>query len=364
MISYRIKRVFRSRQLIFPLFPLFPLLLPLIFAVAIPFLSACGTQKDKDTAFFAMDTVITLHLPADTDPTLPAACETLCRSLEATLSRTVPESDVSRFNASPTGCTVTEETQALVRLANQVARGSFGAFDITVAPLSLLWNVTGRADGDPPPRGEDIAECLAHVGYAHLASVGDLLKKDDPEVMIDLGAIAKGYACEKTVSLLQGAGVARGYVSFGGNIGVIGPKEDGGPFCIGLRHPDKAGDVAGYLHIGDGYISVSGDYERYFETDGIRYHHIIDPATGYPSENGIRSAVVWAMDGALADALSTALFVAGEAGLASLYGTEAFVFEAVLYTDDGKAIATPGLSDVYEHRANDYVLTSYNSEEN
>ena len=315
-------------------------------------LCGCGTVF-ADSAYFAMDTVITLRLPADTPQKVISACEADTAALEALLSRRVPESEVSRFNSSDSGIMLSPETAEILRTALAVSMETEGAYDPTVAPLAELWNVTSP---DPQiPSGNDLNSVLPHIGYRKLAWDGDLLRKSDPAVSLDLGGCAKGYACASAVRLLTSSGVPMGIVSFGGNVGVFGEKPDGTPWRVGIRHPDDASASAGYLALTEGFVSVSGDYERYFEKDGVRYHHIFDTKTGYPASSGIRSAAVWSTDGTLADALSTALFVLGEEKATVLYESGIFSFEAVLYTADGRTVITPGIAGRYEHASSDFL---------
>ena len=143
----------------------------------------------------------------------------------------------------------------------------------------------------------------------------------------------------------------------GGNIGVFGTKPNSEKFKIGICDPDDASGVVGYLSISSGFISVSGDYERYFEENGERYHHIIDPATGYPAKSDVRSVAVYANNGAAADALSTALFVMGEEKALEFYGENKIAFEAIIINKNHEIILTDGVSpDDFELAGENYVL--------
>jgi predicted phage replisome organizer len=160
-----------------------------------------------------------------------------------------------------------------------------------------------------------------------------------------LGGIGKGAAADELIRYLETSEISHGLVSVGGTIGVFGDKPDGTPYKIGVRDPDDPNGVVTYLHIRDGFVAVSGDYERYFEEDGVRYHHIFDPYTGIPADGGLRETAVYCTSGAVADALSTALFVMGKDASLSLY--ESGGFEAVLVSSDGSITATEGLRTEY-----------------
>ncbi len=291
-----------------------------------------------DTVFFAMDTYITVRLARNggTEEELSAVaveCERLVKELETVLSAHDPDSELHRLNESdaefvPVGDVLEEVLFTAVDLAER----TYGAYDFTLGGLSELWNVTG---GGPVPSQADIDAVLRHTGYDNI-TVDDnrnTVMRPDPDVKIDLGGIGKGAAADVLVRYLETTDVPYGLVSVGGTIGVFGEKPDGTPYKIGIRDPDDANGVLGYLHISDGFVAVSGDYERYFEENGVRYHHIFDPATGYPADTGLRETVVHSDTGTVADALSTALFVMGADAGAELYETSGG-FEAVFVGAD------------------------------
>ncbi len=324
-------------------------------------LVSCATAADfRDTSFFAMDTVITLRLPSDTSGKILTGTTELVTGLESLFSRTVEASEISRFNTQDDAAmTVSEHTADVLRTALTVAAATDGAYDPTTAPLTELWNIT--AENPSVPSDSAIRAALSSVGYTHLSLDGTTLKRDLSDVTLDLGGCAKGYACGAAIDYLKEQGVPYGIVSFGGNIGLLGQKPDGTDWRVAIKNPRCPSDIAGYLSVSDGFISVSGDYERYFEQDGTRYHHIFDVKTGYPADSGVNAAVVWSEDAALADALSTALFVMGETDGMAFYQSSTYAFEALWYLDDGTVIITPGIADAYEHIAPEYRLQTTES---
>lgn len=320
------------------------------------FLGCASKNSDPytDTYLFAMDTVITLRLPASVGDDIRTRCAARITELEQLLSRTVPTSEITAFNKMAAGSYLfSEDTAAVIAAAILVAQSTNGAYDPTVASLSQLWNITGTSP--TVPKTNAIQNCLKTVGYEHLTLEQNTLTKDMDSIMLDLGGCAKGYACAACVELLQENGVENGIVSFGGNIGVIGQKPDGSPWRIGIKDPAAPESIAGYVLIEEGYVSVSGDYERYFEADGVRYHHIFDRNTGFPADSGVRSVAVYAKDAAKADALSTALFVMGAKEGIAFYRdmiksqNTAVSFEAIWYLSDGTTVITDGIREQYEH---------------
>lgn len=315
-------------------------------------LSGCVFEREeyRDTVFFAMDTYITVRLACAgvSDRRLDetaAECERIVRDLENVLSAHNPDSELYALNHSDTEFTEISDTLEHVLLtAYAVSERTAGAFDFTAGGLAELWNIK---DGGPVPMQAEINAELSHIGYDRI-TVDDrrnTVMRSDPETVIDLGGIGKGAAADALVQYLETTDISYGLVSVGGTIGVFGDKPDGTPYKIGIRDPDDPDGVLTYLHISDGFVAVSGDYERYFEENGVRYHHIFDPTTGYPADSGLRETAVYCADGAAADALSTALFVMGPEASLALYETGGF--EAVLVSSDGTLTATRGLRTDY-----------------
>ena len=161
---------------------------------------------------------------------------------------------------------------------------------------------------------------------------------------LDLGGIAKGYAAGRVRTILREAGVTSAIISLGGNVAAVGKKPDGSAWTVGLQDPDRPEAYFGTVSIEDACVVTSGAYQRYFEENGVCYHHILDPHTGCPAESGVKSVSVVVQDDTLADALSTALFVMGLDAGAELWNSSGLSFEAVFVTDDNTVWITPGLA--------------------
>ncbi len=309
-------------------------------------LCGCGGEKMAEHWFFAMDTVITLRLSPDADEArmaeIFAEVEAITAEIAESLSRTHAGGDTYRFNKSAEGITDADEHfRAVIQRAMAIAEDTNGAFSPTMGTLTELWNITG---GGPVPSEEAVAEALLHTDFRAVTVEEDGVSRTDRALQLDFGAIGKGYAAQKVLDYLRTTEIRYGLVSFGGNVGVFGEKPDGTPFKIGLSDPRDTSRTAGYLMAEDGFVSVSGDYERFFEEAGVRYHHILDPETGWPVRSGLSSAAVLSADGTLADALSTALFVMGVEDALAYYNAHPGEFEAVLITSDHEIILTPGLA--------------------
>ena len=227
----------------------------------------------------------------------------------------------------------------------ELAKESNGAFDPTLGRLSQLWNL-GTANPYIPKKSE-VTELLSETGWEKITlDDGDVYLKDG--VQIDLGAVGKGIGCDEALKILEDKNASAAVVAVGGSILTYGEKPDGKPWKVGIANPrnEDGESYLGALTIeGTRSISTSGDYEKYVIKDGVRYHHILDPETGYPAESGLISVTIVCEDGWLSDGLSTACFVLGYED--SLPLLEAYQAEAVFVTEDKKVIVTDGLNDLF-----------------
>ncbi|MBE6541023.1 MAG: FAD:protein FMN transferase [Ruminococcaceae bacterium] len=317
-------------------------------------LSGCGKKNEeyRDFNFFAMDTYITLRLAVkgsdgsvlsdDYLSSVANECADILSDIEGTLSAHSEKSDVYALNSGVDVMITADDTLvSLLETADKIRELTGGAYDYTLGAVTELWDPKTAV----VPSKADVLAALEHTGSDKLMIINRTIRKLDSKTKIDFGGIGKGIAAQSLLEYLSTTDVEYGLVSLGGNIGVFGEKPEYGNYKIGIRDPDNAGGVIGYMYLNSGFISVSGDYERYFEVDGVRYHHIIDPVTGYPADSGVRSVAVHALNGASADALSTALFVLGVEKSLELYEEGNLKFEAVFVTDEGEIITTPGITE-------------------
>lgn len=340
--------------------------------ILVSILAGCGYEKKnpKDLQMFYMDTLIEMSLfgeiSYDKYLEIEENCENIISSIEKKISKTIKNSTVSKLNNGNDFILYSDESEATLEVFNLIKEAFYiaditdRAFDPTVGLLARLWNITGReADTSTAlPNESEIIEALEHSGTDKFEISSDGIKKIDSLAEIDLGGIGKGYAAQRVIEYLDSAELDYGWISVGGNIGVFGEKTDSEPFKIGIRDPDDSSGIVGFLYVKSGYISVSGDYERFVYIEGKRYHHIFDMKTGYSSESGLRSVAVHCGNGAYADALSTALFVMGhEAGI-EFYNKNLIEFEAVFITSSGEIILTEGLKNeaLFQLSSDKYVL--------
>ncbi len=297
-----------------------------------------GREKRYDLtekSFISMDTVITEKLYGENSSVCIAPVFNIVTGLDEAVNRFDEDSEVYRLNS--TGETSDKSVIEIINSVKQVSDDSDGAFDITVGELSDLWSI-GK-EGEKVPSEKEIAEVLADVGYGKISIENGTVHYQGGE--IDLGAVAKGFACDLIAAYLSSTQVKGAVVSVGGSILAYGDyNKKGDEWSIAIRHPRNENEFLGIVSLDEGFVSTSGDYERYFEKDGKRYHHIFDARTGMPASSGLISVTVVADSGILSDALSTACFILGaEKGKALIekYGASAvFVDEEMNITEVGE----------------------------
>jgi thiamine biosynthesis lipoprotein len=248
------------------------------------------------------------------------------------------ESEVAAVNASGAGewCMVGPELAEIATQSLLCSRLSGGAYDITVGPLVELWGF--EQGGGVVPTPEEIARRRALVDFRSLEvdTSERRMRLARSGMALDLGGGAKGYGVDRAMSVLRDHGITAALVDAGGDLRAMGTRTDGTPWRIGLKHPRGPGAILAVFELEDGSVATSGDYERYFFHEGVRYHHILDPHTGEPAREAV-SATVWAEDAVTADIFATALFVLGpRAGIDMLEELEGL--EGLVVTEGGAGL--------------------------
>lgn len=270
-------------------------------------------------------------------------------TIDSTMSMTMAASELKAVNdaAGKEPVKVSEDIFNVIERALQHSDRS-STFDITIGPVVALWGI--GSDNPRVPEDQELQDALALVNYKNV-----MLNKEDqtvylttPGMQLDLGAIAKGFAADKAKEILAKNKVKQAIVNWGGNILVMGLKQGNKPWQIGVQHPDQTrGAFFGVLPLTDKTIVTSGTYERFFEADGKRYHHLLDPKTGYPTENGLISVSIITDSSIDADAMSTQIFNEGlESGLAFIESIDNV--EAIFVTSDYKVYLTSGLKNQFQ----------------
>ena len=316
-------------------------LFALIFLLILPMLSGCGNVKRAERSFFAMDTYMTVTVYGADEKLLQDA-EDMVRWIEEGLSVTKESSEIRRLNDGES-VTLTPMTAALLRETLQYCEMTQGALDLSIYPVTKLWGFT---TGEyRVPSDAEIAEALRYVDWSqiHVENIESSFKTVLPKgAMIDLGAVAKGYTGEMLKAYFHEKGVESALLDLGGNIQTVGKKPGGVPFRIAVKAPEGVAYL-GVLELNaeDLAVVTSGAYERYFEENGKRYGHIMDPKTGRPADSGLLSVTVVHENGVLCDAMSTALYVLGEEKGISLWRS-LNSFEFIMVTEDGRLLVSEG----------------------
>ncbi len=315
-------------------------------AIAPCLLAACAARAGwVGEAIDLMGTRVSVELWDDDEEQgreLVAAVLDDYRRIDATMSTYKPDSVLSLVNArAETGpVPLDAELFSLISRALELSVLSGGAFDITYESVGYLYDFHAHQH----PNGAEIAAHLDAIDYRHvvLDAASRTISFTKPGVRINLGGIAKGYAVERGAAYLRSKGIENAVLNAGGDTRVLGDRR-GAPWIVGIRHPRRGDEVVTRLPLVDEAISTSGDYERYFEEDGHRYHHILNPATGEPTQ-GVLSVTVIGPDATTTDGLSTTIFVMGpKAGLEML--ARSFPgYEAVVVEASGKLSYSAGLT--------------------
>ncbi len=300
-----------------------------------------GPQAAKRSgAGFYFDTVVTATLwgaPEGTLEEIWAACD----RYEKLLSKTIEGSDVWRINhAEGQAVAVDPETWSILHRAREINAMTGGAFAVTIAPISAMWDFTGGTNRMPAE--EQRLAALPLVNDSAITLGGDGTVSLPKGMEIDLGGIAKGYIADQVAKLVKDK-VSGAILSLGGNVYVLGEKPDGTAFNVGIRDPQgDAGSVLAVVTTTDRSVVTSGIYERQFTLDGVTYHHILDPADGLPSRSDLASATIISPSSMDADALATACIVLGSEKALSLLEQQGV---------DGVLVRRNG--DVIRHQASD-----------
>lgn len=341
-----------------------------LFLCLVLFVCGCGARPSVPYQYTdtAMGTVVRQTLYASDEKVAASVSDAIMLLLnqmeEQKLSWRLEASEVYAANktaGSIEGYLLSEEMTCVIEECMDLSRKSDGAFDVTLGPVVRLWNIDSWAAGAQTedyilPEPALLRRTRDNCGYEKLelkpeisGENGEILQSRVflPEGMqLDLGAVGKGFAMDMILDRLKGGEIGGAVISLGGGVLTYGEKPDNTDWKIGILNPLDTTEYIGILSLkGQWCVSTSGDYERYVEVDGVRYCHIINPATGMPADSGVRSVTILTKEGLLSDALSTACFVLGAGKgmeLARQYGAE-----ALFVTADGEIVMTEGMEKYF-----------------
>lgn len=315
-------------------------LLMLLFALA-----SCSKSPEPPRVQEVLGTLCSVNAFADGTAALYDSLFARLQQIDDIFSANKAESELSAVNrvAGERAVPVSAELFSVLQTALSVAELTGGAFDPTIAPLVTAWGINTPHAHVPSPKEINGAKSLVNYHYCVLSEKDTSVFLAQKSMALDLGGIAKGYAADELIRILRAHHVKRAVIDLGGNIYVFGEKSDGTPWNVGVKNPQAPlADPALALAVSENSVVTSGVYERFFEQDGIRYHHILDAQTGYPAATGVLSVTVVHQSSMLADAFSTALFVLGqEKGLSF---AEQLGISAVFIDENQNVTATSDLA--------------------
>ncbi len=283
----------------------------------IVFLSGCNNFKAENSESvsatgFYFDTTIQMKITHENAEELIRQSFELCKELELIFSRTNLESELYLLNhRSENTIEVSDHLAYVINLGLEYSEKTEGVFDITIGPVSELWDF--KSENPQLPSDTDIKEALLKVDYRKVRIDGNTVTFDSKDTMLDLGAVAKGYAADCVKGFLISCGVESGFINMGGNVQTIGRKPDGTLWNVGIQKPfAERGTVLETVEVDNESVVSAGIYERYFEFDEKQYYHILDPRTGYPVKTDLNQVTIVCDESALGDVLSTSCLLLGE----------------------------------------------------
>jgi len=339
---------------------IFAIIILMIILLGIYFINGDQLFNDKDKEAqkaegteFIMNTFVRISIyDKDSEVVLSNTFRKL-RYLENIFSKTIEESDINKLNnnAGIAAVEVNKNTYDILKESHKFAEITEGSFDPTIGPLISLWGI--GTDDQKVPTENEIRQAVGKVNYKDIEFLDSnrvYLKKSG--MSLDLGAIAKGYAADNIIEYYEQRDIESAYINMGGNIYVYKRKADNSLWKIGIRDPDQSrGGIIAILNLEDTSVVTSGNYERYFLKDGVRYHHIINPETGYPAKNGIISSTVISHNSSYADALSTSFYILGVERSFDLVEKLKDI-KIILLTEDNKAYVSEKLKAKVEFTVN------------
>lgn len=306
---------------------------------------------------FLLNTFVNITLYDSQDEEILDQCIDLCREYENRFSKTIEGSELYRINhraPDETTFLLSDDMAEMIREGLYYSEQSDGAYDLTIEPLSSLWNFT---DGKHKiPDAGEIEQAASRVNWKNLKLEGNTLTLLSPDTTIDLGSVAKGYIADRLKEYLLESGVRSAIINLGGNVLCVGKQPSREPFLIGLQMPFEDYDsIFANLKIDDLSVVSSGVYERHFVVDGVNYHHLLNPKTGYPYDNGLVSVTIVSPRSIDGDVLSTTCFSMGlEKGMELLNSMEGIY--GFFVTEDYELYCTDGAEDFIHQTAGDIKI--------
>ncbi|MCD8238247.1 MAG: FAD:protein FMN transferase [Clostridiales bacterium] len=310
--------------------------------------ASSNSPEEYSQTIFAMDTAMTLTAYGEGCEAAVNAAISEINRLDALFSVNNENSDIYRLN-NEKSAQVSDDTYSLLGSAIDFYEKTYGALDVAVYPAVKAWGFT--TGEHRVPSDSELSELKTHIGAENIIlGENNTVTLTDSLAEVDLGSVAKGYASDLVCNVMKNTGITSGIVSLGGNVETIGVKTDGSLWKIGVTDPSDESSLIGTLSLENKAVITSGSYQRYFDLDGVRYHHIIDPETCAPARSGLTSVTIVSDSGLTADAYSTAVFVMGLEKGSDFWRSSSDSFDIVFITDEGEVYITEGLKNAFVPR--------------
>lgn len=309
---------------------------------------------------YIMGTIMKIDIYDKVDEKIFKDSFDIIRDIEKKMSLNIEDSEINNVNKNGFNklVKVSDQTLFVLKKSMDYSKLSSGYFDVTVGPLVELWGI--GSDQARVPSSDEIKASIANIDYKNIQIKDNKVKLNKDNMIVDLGGIAKGYAADEVASFLRSKGVKRAIIDLGGNVYTLGSKDKNIPWTVGIQNPfdEKRGDYIGAISVSDQSVVTSGVYERYLEKDGKKYHHILDPFTGYPVNNELMSVSIISEKSIDGDALSTAVFALGVQRGYELVSSLEDV-EAIFVTKDKEIYITPNLKDSFKGHSKDFKIKTF-----
>lgn len=316
-----------------------------------------NNEQKYTSELFAMDTYMEITAYGDNAKEAVAKASARINELDGMLSTGNSDSEVSKLN-SEKKLKLSEDVGNIMERSLEISESTGGVFNPAIYPIMQLWGFDTK--NYKVPNKKELESTLKNINESKIKYDSKTrVAKLDKKMKIDFGGIAKGYTSSEVMKVFKNNGIKSGLVSLGGNVQALGAKPDGSKWKVAVQNPDSDESYIGVLEIVGKAVITSGGYERYFEKDGKTYHHIIDPATGYPADSGLKSVTIISSDGTLADGLSTSLFIMGIDKAKEYWRANSDKFDTILLTNDNKQYVTEG---IYSDYSTDYPVEKIKKE--
>ena len=313
-------------------------------------LAACGEDRKSQREIYAMDTIMTLTAYGKEGEKGLDAAEGVIQAMDVMLDPELATSTVYAINhANGQSVVVSAQVAKMLTTAKTVYDQSGGALDLSIYPLVKRWGFVDQKYYKPTETeiAEDLSRlCFDKISLTSFPASGSYSLTVPEYGQLSFAAVAKGCTAEDAIDAMRQAGVKSGIISLGGNVQTLGVKPNGSLWKVAIQDPENPDGYVGTISVGETAVVTSGPYQRNFTLKGVLYHHILNPATGHPSNSSLRSVTIICGDGTMADCLSTAMFVLGESKALN-YWRQYGGFEMILITTDDRIVCTKGLLESF-----------------